>query len=61
MTDCQLYLQDEEFRRERERCEEVLDQQLPGILSDINNILYNEVMLDLTLVHLITFSKYITT
>ena len=61
MTDCQLYLQDEEFRREKERCEEVLDQQLPGFLSDINNILYNEVMLDLTLVHLITFSKYITT
>ena len=56
MTDCQLYLQDEEFRREKERCEEVLDQQLPGFLSDINNILYNEVMLDLTLVHLITFS-----
>ncbi|KAL5253762.1 hypothetical protein ACHWQZ_G013507 [Mnemiopsis leidyi] len=31
VTDCQLYLQDEEFRRERERCEEVLDQQLPDI------------------------------
>ena len=30
VSECQGFLLDEEFRRERDQCEEVLDQKIPG-------------------------------